>query len=94
MNNLLKVANTSNLVPGMNDSWCFTLSAHQDNVDQLCRRCNCVHLFKIVDWHGGSLVRFLLFLWTSKGMMIVTPQESKNSTKGKMIFLYETLCWM
>mmetsp|Transcript_25357 Transcript_25357/g.59748 ORF Transcript_25357/g.59748 Transcript_25357/m.59748 type:complete len:390 (+) Transcript_25357:1345-2514(+) len=48
---------SGNLVPGVDNSWGTTLRSHENNVDQVRRRRHRTHFLKVVDGHGGCLLR-------------------------------------
>jgi hypothetical protein len=67
---LLEVADTSNLVSRMDDCGGFTLRTHEDNVDKVRRSWHRLHLFEVVDWHGGCLVGSSVCFLPLAGMMV------------------------
>lgn len=51
---LLESSNTSNLIPRMNNSRCFSLCPCQDNINKFRRIWYMTNSFKVIDWHGKS----------------------------------------
>jgi len=47
----LKVSNTCNLIPRMNDGRCTTLGPHQNDINHVRCRWHRVQLLEIVYWH-------------------------------------------
>ncbi len=51
---LLETTDSCDFVTRVDNGWGFSLSSHEDNVDEIWRRRHRTHLLKVVDRHGQS----------------------------------------